>query len=65
MKPIRDISRYVLKMGSSQSGIYHWQGKEITIEADPPQIAWLDGEELGPTPITAKVMPKALEVVVP
>ena len=65
IKPIRHLSRYVLKMGSSQSGIYHWQGKEITIEADPPQNVWLDGEELGPTPITAKVMPKALEVVVP
>jgi YegS/Rv2252/BmrU family lipid kinase len=65
LKPIRNLSRQLLQIGSAKAGIYHWQGKEITLEADPPQDVWIDGEELGPTPITAKVLPQALEVVVP
>lgn len=65
IKPLRDLARHLLKIANSTSGVYHWQGKEITIEADPPQNAWLDGEEFGPTPFTVKVMPKALEIVVP
>ena len=65
IKPIRTASHYVLKEGNAQAGVYHWQGREITLEADPPQSVWIDGEEYGQTPITAKVLPKALEVVVP
>ncbi len=62
---IRSLSRYVLKVGNAKAGIRHWQGREITLEATPPQSVWIDGEEYGQTPITAKVLPKALEVVVP
>jgi diacylglycerol kinase (ATP) len=65
VRPIRAISHYVLDVGEFKAGIYRWQGREITLEADPPQDVWVDGEEFGPTPITAKVMPGALEVVVP
>ena len=54
-----------LKWGESEAGIYAWQGREITLESDPPQSVWLDGEEYGPTPVTAKVMPATLEVIVP
>jgi diacylglycerol kinase (ATP) len=65
LRPIRAVSHYVLNVGKAQAGIYHWQGREITLEADPPQSVWIDSEEYGQTPITAKVLPKALEVVVP
>jgi YegS/Rv2252/BmrU family lipid kinase len=65
LRSIRNISRYVLKVGSAKAGVYHWQGREITLEADPAQNVWIDGEQYGQTPITAKVLPKALEVVVP
>ena len=65
IKPIRAISHYVMELGDSQAGIYCWQGREITLESDPVQSVWLDGEDYGPTPITARVMPAALEVVVP
>ena len=44
---------------------HSWQGREITIEADPPQPLWLDGEHYGETPVTIKVVPKAIKVVVP
>ena len=65
IRPIRAVSHYVLKVGNAQAGIYHWQGREITLKASPPQSVWIDGEEYGQTPITAKVLPKTLEVVVP
>jgi len=65
VKPVRNLTRQLLRIGSAQAGIYHWQAKEITLVGDPPQNVWIDGEELGPTPITAKVMPQALDVVVP
>ena len=65
VRPIRAVSHYVLKVGNFQAGIYHWQGREISLEADPAQNVWIDGEEYGKTPVTAKVLPKAIEVVVP
>lgn len=65
VRPVRAVSHYVLKVGNFQAGIYHQQGREIKLEADPPQSVWIDGEDYGQTPITVKVMPEALEVVVP
>ena len=41
------------------------QGKEITIETDPDQAVWTDGEYTGRTPVSMKVVPAALAVVVP
>ncbi|MCP4164780.1 MAG: hypothetical protein GY759_02665 [Chloroflexi bacterium] len=65
VKPLRAASHYVLKVGNSQAGVYRWQGREITIEADPPQSVWIDGEAYGQTPVTVQVIPQALQVVVP
>jgi YegS/Rv2252/BmrU family lipid kinase len=65
LRPLRALSENVFNVGHFNAGIYHWQAKEIILEADPPQTVWIDGEEYGPTPITARVLPKALAVVVP
>jgi len=35
----------------------HWQAREITIEADPPQSVQMDGELAGQTPVTIRVVP--------
>lgn len=43
----------------------HWQVREVTIVADPPQGITADGEVLGQTPVEAKVLPKAVRVVIP
>jgi diacylglycerol kinase (ATP) len=43
----------------------HWQAREITVEADPPQSVAGDGEIWDPTPISASVVPAAVHVVVP
>jgi predicted protein tyrosine phosphatase len=45
--------------------LLHWQGREITVEADPPQPVIFDGDPRGETPITIVVRPQALTVLVP
>jgi diacylglycerol kinase family enzyme len=65
IQPLRTLSHHLFHVGESQAGIYHWRGKEITLEADPPQDIWIDGEIDGQTPFTTTVIPKALEIVVP
>ena len=37
--------------------IRHWQAREITIEADPPQSVQMDGELAGQTPVSIRVVP--------
>jgi YegS/Rv2252/BmrU family lipid kinase len=41
------------------------QGREITVQTDPVQPVWVDGERIGDTPVTAVIAPKALPVIVP
>jgi diacylglycerol kinase (ATP) len=65
VQPLRALSHYLFHIGESQAGIYHWRGKEIALEADPPQDVWIDGEIGGQTPFTTTVVHQALEIVVP
>jgi diacylglycerol kinase (ATP) len=50
---------------SFKARMYYWRGKEITVECEPSKFLWADGEEFGRTPVTVKVLPGALSVVVP
>ena len=45
--------------------LQHWQGREITLVAEPSQTVQADGEVLGQTPVTAKVLPGVVRVLVP
>jgi diacylglycerol kinase family enzyme len=65
IQPLRAVSHHLFHLGDSQAGIYHWRGKEISLESDTPQDVWIDGELDGQTPFTASVIPQALEIVVP
>lgn len=65
VQPLRAVSHHLFHTGDSEAGIYHWRGKEITLEADPPQDVWIDGEIDGQTPFTVTAIPQALEIVVP
>jgi YegS/Rv2252/BmrU family lipid kinase len=49
----------------SEDLFYHWQGKQITIEADPPQPVQIDGEIVGTTPVEVNIIPNAIRVLVP
>ncbi|RPI31813.1 MAG: diacylglycerol kinase family lipid kinase [Chloroflexota bacterium] len=44
---------------------YHWQGRQIYIESDPPQSVHIDGEIVGTTPIEIGILPKAIRVLAP
>lgn len=39
--------------------------RELTIDADTPQELWADGEAIAETPVTIRVVPGAIDVVVP
>lgn len=57
------INRF-LDLDNETSGAYYWRGERITIDADPDQPVWTDGEYTGRTPVTAQVLPGALTVAV-
>ena len=54
-----------LHLPTWDAGLYYWRGREITIEAQPEQAIWMDGEYHGSSPVTAQVVPGALAVVAP
>jgi diacylglycerol kinase (ATP) len=43
----------------------HYQGREIVVEADPPQTISIDGEVIEPVRLTASILPQAVKVIVP
>lgn len=47
----------------SSDSYFHWQAKEIRIEADPPQNYQIDGEIGGQTPILIKTIPEAVRML--
>ncbi len=67
VKPLRAISKHIYRYRGADAGagVYHWRGKEISLEADPIQDVWIDGELGGQTPLIVSAMPQALEIVVP
>ena len=62
---LNELTHYALHVGHSKVHGYHAQGKEVTVETNPPQTVWLDGELSGNTPVTIKVHPGAVKIVVP
>lgn len=59
------VASYMLNVGKSQASVHHWVGREVTVEAEPPQTTWIDGELYGRTPFTLSVIPQAVSIVVP
>jgi YegS/Rv2252/BmrU family lipid kinase len=43
--------------------ILHWQARENTIEADPPQPVQMDGELAGETPVSVQVVPGLVRIL--
>ncbi len=67
LRALRAVSQHIFRHQETDQdlGVYHWRGKEITLEANPRQDVWIDGELGGRTPFTVTAMPEALEIVVP
>ncbi len=60
-----ELGKYILRLGKTKTNAFHAQGKVVTIEADPPQTVWLDGEFYKNTPVTIQVRPGAVKIIVP
>lgn len=45
--------------------VRHWQVREVTVATDPPESIIGDGEVWGETPLSARVLPGVMRVVVP
>jgi YegS/Rv2252/BmrU family lipid kinase len=65
LETLAAFSGRVLNLDSESAGQYFHQGREMHIEATPEQAIWADGELIGRTPISLKVLPGALPVLVP
>ena len=65
LSSLRALASFYVGTGRAKKRVHHWQGREISVQTDPSQEIWIDGESYGPTPFTATVVPQALEVVVP
>ena len=55
----------MLHLNTKNAKAFMRQGKEISIDTDPDQPVWTDGEYTGRTPIELKVLPLELSVIVP
>lgn len=60
------LATSIVRGDQESDDLLHWQAREVTIEADPPQVVQADGEVLDEQgPITARVLPGAIKVIVP
>jgi diacylglycerol kinase family enzyme len=70
---VRDARiRTLVAVGAGVSGaklnpdyIHHWQAREITIDADPPQSVQMDGELAGQTPVSIQAVPGWVRILTP
>jgi YegS/Rv2252/BmrU family lipid kinase len=65
LKSLAAAAERVIHLNTKTAKAYIRQGKEVFIDTDPDQPVWTDGEYTGRTPISLKVVPNALPVVVP
>ena len=55
----------LMHLPTEQASLYAWQARQVTLEVEPAQAVWMDGEHVGQSPVTATIEPGALRVVVP
>jgi YegS/Rv2252/BmrU family lipid kinase len=65
LKTLASAAERVVHLNTETAQSFIKQGKEISIDTDPDQPVWTDGEYTGRTPITLQIVPGALRVVVP
>lgn len=60
------VARNVVAGGEAAwRDLQHWQGREIEVVATPDQEVQADGEVLGHSPVSARVLPGAVQIIVP
>jgi YegS/Rv2252/BmrU family lipid kinase len=64
LKTLSAATSRMFNVHTHGSDRFFWQGKAITIETEPDQPVWTDGEYTGRTPLSMQIVPGALPVVV-
>ena len=57
------VGKSVATSTPSGDTVHHWQAKEISIDADPPQNIQVDGEIGWETPVNIKVIPGVVKIL--
>lgn len=65
LKSVAAAGERFLNVRGANAEFQYWRGQEISIECEPSQAVWTDGEIAGRTPVMVKVVPGALTVAVP
>ncbi|MBE2224555.1 MAG: YegS/Rv2252/BmrU family lipid kinase [Anaerolineae bacterium] len=65
MKSLIAAGERMVHLDTKTANRFIKQGKEISIDTDPDQPVWTDGEYTGRTPVSLQIVPGALKVVVP
>jgi YegS/Rv2252/BmrU family lipid kinase len=64
LKTISAAADRMLNLHTQTAKKFFWRGKEVTIETEPDQPVWTDGEYQGRTPVSMKVIPGGLPIAV-
>jgi diacylglycerol kinase family enzyme len=64
LKTLVASAERLLNLHTELATQFFWRGREITIETEPDQPVWTDGEYYGRTPVSMNVLQKQLSVVV-
>jgi diacylglycerol kinase (ATP) len=59
------LTASVVSRRKNPPALKHWQVKEVTIESEPLQTVQLDGELTGQTPVTIRILPEAVQIIIP
>ncbi len=59
------VAASVIAGNENAEPLQHWQARQITLATDPAQTVQLDGEVMGSTPITTRLLPGAAHILVP
>ena len=61
---LKSAAERFLHLKTHAAGQFYRQCREVTITTEPDQPVWTDGEYLGRTPVTVKVLPGVLSIAV-
>jgi len=64
LKTLSAAAGRMLNLHTNAAKQFFWRGKEIAIDTEPDQPVWTDGEYQGRTPVSMKVLPGGLSIVV-
>ena len=59
------VAASVLTGGGEPAPLLHWQARDVQVEVEPHQSVTVDGEMVPEGPVHVKVIPDAIQVIVP